>query len=322
MEVVTNLENPIRIKITGQCNRKCFFCHQEGGMNIDTINFSKELKEMIELLSSELHMKSVAITGGEPLLHDDLVSFMSKIMKCQGMKRFSITTNGTISKPEKFWRILHQEGLYKVNISMPDILLGNTQNLINAKWSINSDNIFQNQKQMIQILNSLGVEVKVNIAIINDEFYTMSVLEQLMKLKDLSFEIVLLPNITKERTFSYSQLIIKNIIKIMELKLISIRQRKATSNAIYIYQNDEGRKIQIKTTKLNTVTQKLNTICQNCPLNDKCQEGFYGIRVEQIKGVLYVRLCIHRSSEEVLIPFESFIKSPAFYELKELWGKE
>ena len=70
----------------------------------------------------------------------------------------------------------------------------------------------------------------------------------------------------------------------MELKLISIRQRKATSNAIYIYQNDEGRKIQIKTTKLNTVTQKLNTICQNCPLNDKCQEGFYGNKSRTNQG--------------------------------------
>lgn len=321
MNVLADLENPIRLKVTGECNRNCFFCHKEGGMDIDTIHFSENLKHMIEKLAAELQMHSVAITGGEPLLHDDLCILMHKIMECSGIRKFSVTTNGTICRKEEFWRELHKTGLYKVNISMPDILTGKLDSLLSDdRWNMRFNNIFQNQQQLIQLLNELGVEVKINVAVINDELYTLSVLEHLMMLKDLNFEIVLLPNITSEKTFTYSQHVIGKIIRTLDLQLYAIRQRKGTSDVIYVYRNHDGKKIEIKTTKWNNSTQKLKTICEQCTVKKECQEGFYGIRVEQVNGILYVRLCIHKTTKQVRMPFEEFLKSDVFYELKKLWS--
>lgn len=320
MEIMPMLENPIRIKITGKCNRKCFFCHQEGGMDIDTIVFSENLKKIIETLSSEFGMCSAAFTGGEPLLYRDMKTLSSSIMKCKGMKKLSLTTNGTIYKDKAYWELLKKNGLYKVNISMPDILTGNVLRFDPIMRNISSDNIFLNQRMIIQILNSLGIEVKINVAVVNDELYTMSVLNQLLNLQDLSFEIVLLPNITSEETFLYSQMVIKNIISLMKLKLIATRTRCYTSNSIFLYQNEDGKKISIKTTKLINTSNRLQTMCEKCSIKDECQEGFYGLRLEQIKGEYFIRLCIHKNSDETLMLFDKFLKSPMFEELKEKWG--
>lgn len=320
MNIMPTLENPIRIKVTGNCNRNCFFCHQEGGMNIDTMVFSEKLKEVIETLSSEFGIHSAAFTGGEPLLYDGLCDFTSKIMNCEGMKKFSITTNGTLFKGEEYWNTLKENGLYKVNISMPDILISNMSCIDSIKSDISSSNIFQNQRRIIRLMNVLGIEVKINVAVVNDELYTMSVLNQLLNLEDLNFEIVLLPNITNEETFLYSKKIIENIISVMKFELIAVRTRKYTSNSIFLYQNQEGKKINVKTTKLKNTVNKLNSVCKQCTFRDKCQEGFYGLRLEQIHGELFIRLCIHKSSAETLMPFDEFIKSPVFKELKEHWG--
>lgn len=321
MELVSKLENPIRIKVTGKCNRKCFFCHQEGGMNIDSITFSDKMKEMIETLSTELEMHSVALTGGEPLLHKDLAILSSQLMKCKGIEKISLTTNGTIAKGKEFWNELKNNGLYKVNISMPDILAGNAVHFEPLLCDISSDSIFQNQRRIIRTLNLLGIEVKINIAVINDELYTLSVLNQLLSMKDLNFEIVLLPNITNEKTFSYSKTVIDNIISMMKLELVATRTREYTSNSIFFYENEDGKKINVKTTKLNNTPKWLTSMCKNCMLRNKCQEGFYGLRIEQVEGILYVRLCIHKSSKETLMTFDEFIESAPFYELKEHWGR-
>lgn len=317
MEISYRLENPIRLKITGKCNRKCFFCHKEGGMDIDDISISNKIIFFIEKLSKELNMHSIAITGGEPLLYNDFEELIKKLMCCEGIEKFSITTNGTIFKSKSFWEKLKKYGLYKVNISMPDIL--KTGKKGDAIVEDIKESVFDKQLKTIEILDKLGIEVKINVAVINDVLYTSSVLHNLLSKQNLKFDIVLLPNITSDLTFEYSQRIIQELCQKMNFKLSGIRRRYNTSDAMFVFENDSNQKIYIKTTKLEGTPFFLNSICDSCDQREKCQEGFYGIRVEQIKNEYFIRFCIHKSSSDVVMPIDDFWSTNAYKELKELW---
>ncbi len=319
MEILYRLENPIRLKITGKCNRNCFFCHKEGGMDIDDISISDKITFFIEKLSKELNMHSIAITGGEPLLYNDFENLIKKLMCCKGIEKFSITTNGTIFKTYSFWEKLKEYGLYKVNISMPDILKIREENQCDAIHEDIEESVFDKQFKTIEILDELGIEVKINVAIINDVLYTSSVLQNLLCKPNPKFDIVLLPNITNDVTFEYSQRIIRELCQKMNFKLSDIRKRYNTSDAMFVYENDSNQKIYIKTTKLEGIPFCLNSLCDSCDQRDKCQEGFYGIRLEQIRNEYYIRFCIHKSSSDVLMPIDDFWSTNVYKELKKRW---
>ena len=162
----TKLENALRIKVTGKCNRNCFFCHKEGGMdNIHEMIFTEKLQHIITDISEKLNITTIAFTGGEPLLHPDFANLITDITSNTPIRKFSLTTNGTLYKSYDFWKNLYDMGLYKVNISMPDVLDLITIEMYNKSSVIS---ILKNQIELIRILNNIGVLVNINVVVFND----------------------------------------------------------------------------------------------------------------------------------------------------------
>ena len=316
--LVHPLENPIRIKITGECNRNCFFCHKEGNMNIDTLCFNDELKQHIERLSKEYNIHNIALTGGEPLLYPNLEDLTGQLISCSGINRISLTTNGTFKKTFRFWEKMKENGLYKVNISIPDILESVAPNMTDSVFERNS--ILNNQFNMIKIFNEIGIDVKINVAVINDIYYTVSILNILYSQKDLKYDVVLLPNLSSQFTYHYSENIISEILKKLNYRYIGIRRRHNTSDFISVYKNDHSQLLYVKGTMSTNCPFTLKSICDNCDNKSNCQEGFYGIRLEQIKNEFFIRFCIHKNDRDVVIPLNTFFDTPVHRELKELWG--
>ena len=313
------LENSLRIKITGRCNRSCFFCHQEGGMGgIEDISFSSELKKYIDFMSDEFNITSVALTGGEPLIREDLPAFVEKIYKNTAVHHFSLTTNGTIVKADSFWEKLHHFGLRKVNISIPDIL-----DRIKPNANTHSDlPVFQYQLRTLELLKSLGMSANVNIVVYNDTKYLLNVLNSFFRTKDGNHDIniALLPNLTNSTTYQQSEEVILEILEYYKCKQISSSYRKGTSNSVSEYRTSDGYHIQVKTTKPDGLPKFLYSTCNLCPRQKQCQEGFYGVRLEQRMNQLLLRMCIYRQDTDVLMPLDNFINSPIHLELKSMWG--
>jgi hypothetical protein len=92
-----------------------------------------------------------------------------------------------------------------------------------------------------------------------------------------------------------------------------------TSNALEKYISNSIGEIYIKTTKLTGIPFKLSSMCSKCIIKDICQEGFYGIRLENRNNKIYVRLCIHQDTDKIVMPFEDFIKSQYYKELFKIW---
>lgn len=112
--------NSLRISITQRCNFDCFFCHQEGESNPDGEATPEEIEAIVKI-AADLGMTKVKLTGGEPLLRDDVVDIVQRISP--HVEEVSMTTNG-YGLAERASE-LKDAGLKRVNVSLhsmrPDI---------------------------------------------------------------------------------------------------------------------------------------------------------------------------------------------------------
>jgi cyclic pyranopterin phosphate synthase len=108
--------NSLRISITQKCNLQCFYCHREGEVASNR-EMTKEEIAKIAKIACELGMKKVKLTGGEPLLRDDLAEIVSEI--AEYADEVSLTTNGVLL--EKHAQSLLNAGLKRVNVSLPSL---------------------------------------------------------------------------------------------------------------------------------------------------------------------------------------------------------
>lgn len=109
---ITNL----RISLTQRCNLRCFYCHREGQSSAGEELRSQEIKRIVEV-ARQVGISKVKLTGGEPLLRQDIVEIVEAISPL--MRDVSITTNGTLLK--EFSKDLKGAGLNRVNISLDSL---------------------------------------------------------------------------------------------------------------------------------------------------------------------------------------------------------
>ncbi len=105
----------LRMSITSRCNLRCIYCHHEGEVHSGR-EISREMAINIVDVASQLGIKSVKITGGEPLLRRDLESMISGFKQVAPGVEVSITTNGVFL--EERAESLKDAGLSRANISL------------------------------------------------------------------------------------------------------------------------------------------------------------------------------------------------------------
>ena len=126
------------IVFTQGCNFKCPFCH-----NSDLICFKNgtiDENEILDYLSKRRKMlDGVVITGGEPTMQNDLVSFLNKVKEL-GLK-VKLDTNG--AKPEVLKKIIE---LNLVDYIAMDIKSSNNNYLVVSGVNVDLDKISESVK--------------------------------------------------------------------------------------------------------------------------------------------------------------------------------
>lgn len=85
-------DNPkiLYVRVSENCNSKCFMCHYAG--KHDSYNITTEqYDELLEYVKTR-HFKMIRFTGGEPLLHRNIIDFIKKAKNLD--LQTSIITNG------------------------------------------------------------------------------------------------------------------------------------------------------------------------------------------------------------------------------------
>ena len=125
MSLTDNCGRPLlnlRISITQRCNIHCVYCHREG--EVKRANRSAEkmsVEEIVRIakIAIGLGIARVKLTGGEPLMRNDLPEIVAGIASVPGLKDLSLTTNGLLLS--NMAKELHECGLKRVNISLPTL---------------------------------------------------------------------------------------------------------------------------------------------------------------------------------------------------------
>ncbi len=111
----------LRISVTDRCNLRCIYCNPLGRARLvegGGVLSSDEIARVVEL-STQCGIRRVRLTGGEPLLREDIVELVRRLAAIPGVEDLSMTTNGVLLA--SMAGELKKTGLKRVNISLDAI---------------------------------------------------------------------------------------------------------------------------------------------------------------------------------------------------------
>ncbi|MEZ6056041.1 MAG: GTP 3',8-cyclase MoaA [Planctomycetaceae bacterium] len=112
------LHNNLRISVTDRCNIRCFYC-----MPAENVQFMPR-QELLTYEEIEKFVRAVVpcgvhkirLTGGEPLVRQDLHRLVSRLSQIEGVTDIGLTTNGILLEEQA--EGLYAAGLRRLNVSL------------------------------------------------------------------------------------------------------------------------------------------------------------------------------------------------------------
>lgn len=108
----------LRISLTDRCNFRCIYCMPADGVSQMCHSEILRIEEVEDIVrvAAESGIRSVRLTGGEPLVRKGVTSLVESISKMPGVENVSLTTNGVLLP--QMAAELKEAGLSRVNISL------------------------------------------------------------------------------------------------------------------------------------------------------------------------------------------------------------
>ena len=161
-----------RIAVNEKCNLRCVYCMPEEGINFkpekDLLSKS-EIKRVISILS-DLGVKKIRFTGGEPLLRKDIFDLIKHASGEKKNRSIHLTTNGLLL--DSLLDRLVSSGLSGVNISL-DTLNSKRFKLITRRFGL--EKVLNGIESAI---STKDLEVKLNVVLMrnfnDDELFSFA----------------------------------------------------------------------------------------------------------------------------------------------------
>ena len=280
-----------RISLTDKCNLRCVYCMPEdkvyeNNLINDTLSFN-DYKFIINGLS-QVGIKKIKFTGGEPLLYPHLIELIKYAHYECNIDDISITTNG-IGLNEIAYE-LKRSGLKSVNISLDSL----------KSYKYKSITRGGNLTDVLKSINrclELGIKVKINCVVIkrfnDDEVYDFIELGNYYPI-DVRF-IELMPLGEGEYFYENGYFNISNFINDID-ELYKIEDEKVSTTRLYQGKYAKGR--------IGIITPISCQFCNTCNRIRITSDG-------------KIKLCLH-SNEETDIRY--YLNKPMIFKevLKEI----
>jgi cyclic pyranopterin phosphate synthase len=110
----------LRLSVTSACNLRCLYCRPRAGGSTcgeaaTTLTDGQRL-DLVRLLYDSYGLRQVRLTGGEPLLHDTIVSLVAALRRRVPRLSLAMTTNGV--RLAALAADLRRAGLDRINLSL------------------------------------------------------------------------------------------------------------------------------------------------------------------------------------------------------------
>jgi cyclic pyranopterin phosphate synthase len=146
----------LRVSVTDRCNFRCQYCMPEKPFSWvpkENLLSFEELFEFMKIAIDE-GVKKIRITGGEPLLREDLDKFIKMIYDYEPSIDLAMTTNAFLLKGTA--QRLKDAGLKRINVSI-DTLKPEVAQAIAGK------DVLSNVLEGVEEARKVGLKVKVNM---------------------------------------------------------------------------------------------------------------------------------------------------------------
>ena len=111
----------VRLSVTDRCDLRCSYCLPKGFKDFEEpahwLSFA-EIERVMRVFT-ELGVRRVRLTGGEPLLRRDLPTLAARLHALPGLDDLSLSTNAT--QLAKHARALRDAGVARINVSLDSL---------------------------------------------------------------------------------------------------------------------------------------------------------------------------------------------------------
>ncbi len=108
----------LRVSVTDRCNLRCVYCMPEAGLpwiaKPDILSY-EEIAEIVRA-AAQVGVRSIRLTGGEPLIRRDLDRLVAMIAAIPGIDDIALSTNGLLLAEQA--PALRAAGLTRANVSL------------------------------------------------------------------------------------------------------------------------------------------------------------------------------------------------------------
>jgi molybdenum cofactor biosynthesis protein A len=149
----------VRLAVTDRCNLRCQYCMPAQGIDIvprqELLSF-KEMYRLIRVLT-ELGVRKVRLTGGEPFVRKDFVGFLEMLSHNDLLEAINITTNGALIS-QHIDRIEKLGKVKDINLSI--------DSLSREKFAkITRRDAFPEVYKTLELLEKSSLNLKLNIVV-------------------------------------------------------------------------------------------------------------------------------------------------------------
>jgi len=146
----------LRVSVTERCNFRCNYCMPEKPFSWvpkENLLTFEELFEFMKVAIDE-GVKKIRITGGEPLLREDLDKFIKMIYDYEPSIDLAMTTNAFLLKGAA--QRLKDAGLKRINVSIDTLIPAVAQDIAGK-------DVLKNVLEGVEEALKVGLKVKVNM---------------------------------------------------------------------------------------------------------------------------------------------------------------
>ena len=149
------LHDSLRISVTDRCNIRCFYCMPELDASYMPRAEILTWEEMVRVVrvASELGVRKIRITGGEPLVRKNLFFLIREINKISAIEDIALTTNGTLLAAQA--QELYDAGLRRINVHIDTL---NRDRFLKITRRDEFDKVMAG----IDVAQQVGFKVKIN----------------------------------------------------------------------------------------------------------------------------------------------------------------
>lgn len=148
----------VRLAVTDRCNLRCQYCMPAHGIDIVERKELLSYKEMYRIVRvlTELGVKKVRLTGGEPFVRKDFIGFLDTLSYNDLLQEINITTNGALIAS-------HIEKLEQLKVGSINLSIDSLQREKFAQ--ITRRDVFEQVFETFQKLNKSSLQLKLNVVV-------------------------------------------------------------------------------------------------------------------------------------------------------------